>query len=203
MFLPTFGFVYRCSLKWLSGSSWYLLVKLMEFCANRNELSLLFGTSLAACHLWRLQRIYWINSAYDNLANRNFCCFHCFLPQNPIYVQVSLWLLRAMECLFLWMCLLCLPNSIISTTLSLLHLLTSQYSHRQWRGLLQDSATVAAPGNPTAPGLSVPPTFTTRPCSPPTSSSLICFSFPLKAAHFEGQKRAARRGCLQHWFGAK
>lgn len=80
--------VWICLQKLSEVIAWFFLVLASENGWN----SVLLKMNCLSCWVlcWqpvtckKLQRIYSINLVYDNLANGNFCCFHCFLPQNLI-----------------------------------------------------------------------------------------------------------------------
>lgn len=112
-----------------------------------------------------------------------------------------------MECVFLWKCILCLPNAIILATLIfVMASLTSQCPHsNQVRERAPPGfSSSAALENPTASGLSCSSHLHPLPALTPLLL-LVCSAshFPLKSPCFLWQKRAARWGCLQHWFGGK
>lgn len=100
-----------------------------------------------------------------------------------------------MECVFLWMCALCLPSAIVSAALTFVTAaLTSPRPHG--RGLLWGSAAVTALGA----GSSCSAHLRHLPALTPLLLLVSSAShFPSKNACFEWQKGGPREGCLQHW----
>jgi len=74
---------------------------------------------------------------------------------------------------------------------------------RLGRGLLQHPAIVRTLENPTASGSSCSSHLHHLPVLTPLLLVCSASHFPLESACFVWQKRAARQGCLQHWFGGK